>query len=205
VIELEQFKNLNWEPGLISKIMGLNDDPITAKKLSEIQICNTTPQVLSKGLSKDAYEYAIIPRNGGIGAVQVFVNGKLIREIVPGTLPKLDKGYRLSIKQEEIQPYFSAGTANRVVVKATTLNGSMTSRGGVVETAVVGKKATNPDIYIVSIGINAYKGSELKLNYASTDAESFASALDASAKKPVELRWQTACKYFHFQHGREKP
>lgn len=184
VIELEQFEDLSWQPGLIPMILGTNKLPITAKKLSEIQICNNTPTVIQKGINNGKYEFLVIPRNGGIGTVQLFINSKLRTEYPLNKLSKNNEGYLLSVQADELRPYFVSGKANTVSVKATTTNGEMTSRGGVVETAVL-KKDNNvvPNIYLVSIGINQYKGDKLKLNYASTDAESFASAVTASAIK----------------------
>jgi WD40 repeat protein len=182
VIELEQFEDLSWQPGLVPMILGTSKLPITAKKLSEIQICNNTPIVKQKGNSNGKYEFLVIPRSGGVGMVQLFINSKLRTEYPLDKLIKKADGYLLSVPVEELRPYFVSESANTVSVKATTLNGDMVSRGGVVET--VADKKNNfvrPNIYIVSIGINQYKGEKLKLNYASTDAESFASALSASA------------------------
>jgi len=184
VIELEQFEDLSWEPGLVGKIMGTNKEPITAKKLAEIQICNYTPDVVQNGFTNGAYQFTIIPRRGGVGEMQLYVNGKLIKNYQPASLPRTDKGYyQLSVTRQLVQPYFITGRKNEVLVKATTAEGSMTSRGITVSTAVEGKKNANPNMYIVSIGINKYKGENIKLNYASTDAESFASAITGSAKK----------------------
>jgi hypothetical protein len=184
VIELEQFEDLSWQPGIVPMILGTNKQQITAKKLSEIQICNYTPTVIQKGLKKGSYEFEIFSRNGGIGSVQLFINSKLRTEYPLSALTKQNDAYLLSVKEAEVQPYFVSGKANTVSVKATTLNGAMTSRGGVVETAVM-KKDNNiiPNIYVMSIGINQYKSEKLKLHFASTDAESFASAVSASAIK----------------------
>jgi WD40 repeat protein len=183
IIQLDQFKDLSWEPGLIGKIMGVNKDPITAKKLSEINICNVTPLVIYEGIVDDYYQYKITQRSGGLGDVQLYVNGKMIRTIPKSQLIAIGSSYGLKISSQEVQPYFVSGINNTITVKATTNAGSMTSRGGDVETAPFERSTVNPNVYLVSVGINLYKGEKLKLNYASTDAESFASAVTASAKK----------------------
>ena len=184
IIDLEQFEKLCWEPGLVSKLQGYNKEQITAKKLSDISICNFTPEVEQKGLVNGNYNYLISERNGGIGEIQLFINGKLVKNYQPGKLTKEGlHQYRLSVPAKELERYFASGIANRITVKATTKDSSMTSRGGEGEGPVLDNKKGNPNMYIVSIGINDYKGQELKLRYASTDAESFASVLTPAAKK----------------------
>jgi WD40 repeat protein len=184
MIDLEQFEKLCWEPGLVSKLQGFNKEPISAKKLSDINICNFTPQVEQKGLVNGNYNYVISERKGGIGEVQLFINGKQIKSYQNGALAKDGlHAYRLSVPAKELDRYFSSGVANSITVKATTKDNSMTSRGGDGEGPVLDKKKGNPNMYIVSIGINEYKGQELKLRYASTDAESFASVLKSAAQK----------------------
>lgn len=183
VIDLEQFKNLCWEPGLVSKLMGVNKEPITAEKLSEINICNNTPEVEEQGFNDGIYHYKIQPRNGGIGEVQLYINGKLIKKYNPATLLKEGNDYLLSINQKDIQDYFVSGSDNKVLVKATTKEGTMTSRGAEITNNSEKKAKANPNMYIVSIGISKYKGEKLKLGYASKDAIDFASALSAAAQK----------------------
>ncbi len=183
IIQLDQFKDLSWEPGLISKIMGVNKDPITAKKLSEINICNVTPLVVYNGFNNNIYQYSITQRNGGLGDVQVFVNAKMIKTIPKSQLNASENTFKFKISQDEVKPYFVSDANNTKTEKATTNAGSMTSRGGDVETAPIVRSTVNPNVYLVSVGINQYKGDKLKLNYASPDAESFTSAVTASAKK----------------------
>ncbi len=184
-IELEQLEELSWQPNLVSIILGTSNFPFIAKKLSDIEICNNTPTIIQKGIKKDRYEFLVIPNKGGIGKVQLFINSQLRKEYpIDSLIKQLGGGYLLSIPADEIKPYFVSEVSNIVSVKATTSNGEMTSRGGIVETPII-KKENNekPNIYIVSVGISEYKSSKLKLNYPSTDATSFASAVTASAIK----------------------
>ena len=183
VVALDQFKDLSWQPGLVSRIMGVSKEPITAKKSSEIQICNVTPFVQQMGLNNGRYEFQIFPKDGGVGMVQLFVNGKMRGEYAANTLPKNNSAYYLGINESDLKPFFVPGVSNTVSVKATVANGSMTSRGGEVETGVQPKSTATPNMYVIAIGINQYKGEKLKLNFASPDAEGFSAALTASAKK----------------------
>ena len=183
VVALDQFKDLSWQPGLVSRIMGVTNETITAKKISEIQICNVTPFVQQMGLNNGRYEFQIFPKDGGVGMVQLFVNGKMRGEYPANTLPRNNSAYYLGINESDLKPYFVPGVSNTVSVKATVANGSMTSRGGEVETGIQPKSTATPNMYVVAIGINQYKGEKLKLNFASPDAEGFSSAVTASAKK----------------------
>lgn len=78
------------------------------------------------------------------------------------------------------------GKENRVSVKATTKAGTMSSRGSVIINFEERKNISNPNIYIVSIGVSKYKSDKLKLSYASKDAVDFNSALSSSSKKLLE-------------------
>ncbi|HSU28558.1 MAG TPA: caspase family protein, partial [Chitinophagaceae bacterium] len=187
IIDLEQFKDLGWEPKLAAKIMGTDKEPITAKKISEINICNVTPVVEEKGMSNGNYQYQITPRSGGLGEVQLYIkvdnNEKLIKRYDPNAFPKVGNASVLFIKPESIRDFLVSGTINGLNVKATTKDGTMTSRGTTVGVISETREVKNPDVYLVSIGISQYKADKLKLAYASKDATDFSSALALSAKK----------------------
>jgi len=187
VIELEQFENLCWEPGLVAKKMGFSKDSITAAKIADVTICNTSPVVKKKGSSNGIYQFSIIPRDGGIGEVQLYVNDKLVKQYPLSVLTKTKEGYDLSVNQQELRSYFLKGVENEVLVKATTAEGSITSRGVRQAKSTGGEQNRIPNMYIVSVGVSKYKGEGIQLQYASTDAERFAAALTASAKKLLNV------------------
>ena len=181
-IELQQFKDLSWEPGLVNKLNGFNAEPITAKSLASINICNIIPGVEEMGFRNGAYHYKIIPNQGGVGEVQLFANAKLIRTYQLAELAKNGKNYLLSIPQAAVDDYFLPGMQNEVTVKATTGEGNMTSRGAVINSTST-KRLGLPNVYIVSIGISKYKGESLRLNFASKDAVDFSTAIAGAARK----------------------
>ena len=187
IVDLEQFKDLTWEPNLAGKINGLNKERITAKKLSEINICNYTPGVEEKDFSNGMYHYEITPKKGGVGEVQLYVNNKLVQNYDPSLLTKKGNSFLLSVSQEKVSDYFVSNGDNAVVVKATTSLGSMISRGGVLPGLNEKKSQGNPNIYILSIGVSQYKGELLKLSYASKDARDFSQVITASAQKLLNI------------------
>jgi WD40 repeat protein len=183
IVDLEQFKDLTWEPNLAGKMMGLNKEPITAKGLSQINICNYTPAVEEKAFRNGSYHFEITPKRGGIGSVELYVNGKLIKTFLPSALVKKGPALLLQVRQQTVAGYFSTAGENEVQVKATTHDGSIISRGATLAGVNEKKGAVQPHIYILSIGVSQYKGAQLKLNYASKDAIDFSQALTASAQK----------------------
>ncbi len=182
VIELEQLKDLCWEPDLVSKIMGVNKEPINAKKLSEIEICGVIPQIEEKGIRDGNYEFEINPQKGGVGEVLVFVNEKRVKSYKLSQLTKQSSGYLLRIPKAEMETYFVPGFSNRISVKANTADGTKSSRGIVVEQEATGE-AKSPHLYLLCIGVNKYKDEQLRLKYAAKDAQDFKKVVTASAKK----------------------
>ncbi len=186
IIDLDQFKEIGWQPGLAARITGFDKEPLQENNLSKLIVCNVSPLVKSQGLQNGAYQFQITERDGGLGVVQVIVNGKLVKTHATDVLTKLGNStYQFSIKQEDVSRYFLTGTDNQnhIQVKVTTRDNTMTSRGGEGEGPVLTEKKVNPNIYIVAIGVNDYKGPQLHLKYAASDAVGFASALTPAAKK----------------------
>jgi WD40 repeat protein len=184
VIKLEQFKDLCWEPGLVRKIMGVDKEPITAKKITEVSICNQTPLVSSIAQAPGkGYRFHIEPRNGGMGVAQLFVNNKMIKTYTASMMTPAGKGYDVFVSDSIVAPYFISSAANQVSLNATTASGNMVSRGIEYSVPPSRNKNTVPEMYIVAIGINQYKAEKLKLHYAASDAGKFSAALTASAQK----------------------
>jgi WD40 repeat protein len=183
IVDLEQFKDLGWEPSLAAKLTGLSKEPVTAKKLSDIKICGITPLVEELEFSNGAYHFRITPRSGGIGEVRVYINNKLVKIHKPETLTRSGEAYLLNINENDIKEFLVPGQENNILVKATVKNGDLQSRGAVLLVKEEAKASVNPDLYIISIGVSQYKGQMLKLGFASKDATDMASAISASGKK----------------------
>ena len=183
IIDLEQFKDLCWEPGLAGKIMGVNNEPIKAKSLSEIDICGRTPLIESKGEYNGTYNFIITPQKGGIGEITLFVSGKQVKTYALPQLKKQGNSYLLQVQKNDIREYLLAGSDNNVTVNAYTADGILKGRGASKDIAGDNNKLVVPNLFMVSVGINDYKGQQLKLNYASKDAKDFSKAMMAASKK----------------------
>ncbi|MDR3713364.1 MAG: caspase family protein [Puia sp.] len=105
-------------------------------------------------------------------------------------LSVIDGIYRLSVSRDEVAPYFSTGEENRVIVKATTRDGYLSSRGiPIFAKEPAGPDTTpNPDLYILAIGISKYTGEAMRLHYAGKDAADFCRASAQAARRLLNTR-----------------
>jgi len=205
IIDFDQIKELSWEPGLVSKIMGINKEPITAKGVKEIDICNQVPEVEDLGLEKDVYRFKIKPHEGGIGEIQLYINNHLRINFQKQDLKKEGDNFILEVNKENIEKYFIPGSENFISAKATVSSGKMISKGAIVVES--GKKNTkpNPNMYLLSIGVSQYKGEKIRLNYSAKDAINFSSALTAASSKLLETDGKKHVYTFNCTTSSENP
>ncbi|HEV8284384.1 MAG TPA: caspase family protein [Chitinophagaceae bacterium] len=188
IIELEQLKELSWEPNLISKVMGISQELISSKKLDDLDICGYPPLVEQQDMKDDRYHFTITPRRGGLGKIFLYVGGKQISVYQPTELEKNGSNYQLIVNRKDIKDYLIAGEENTITVKATTKSNEVFSKGQNVP--VVEKRDSvlvNPNLYCISVGICKYKGEPLKLYFASQDAADFERAISASSRKLLNI------------------
>jgi WD40 repeat protein len=184
IIELEQLKELLWEPNLVGKIMGSDPYPISSKKLQDIDICGYTPLVEQHGLKDNRYDFTITSRRGGLGEISLYVGGKQIKVYQPASLKRNGNNYQLIVNQKDIADYLVTGEENTITVKATTENNQLSSKGQKVSASEKGDSVlVIPNFYCISVGICKYKGDSLNLMYASQDAADFEQAVSASSRR----------------------
>ena len=185
IIDLDQIKDLCWEPGLAGKIMSGDTSRIRAKKLSSINICGITPRVEEIQEKKEgAISFLITPQSGGLGDILVFVMDKQVRTCSKKDLVQTGNSYKLTIDKRSLETYFVNGNNNTITVRALTADGMMQGKGGIV--SVKGERkdiVMAPHLYCISAGISEYKGEKLKLTYAAKDAVDFSNALGAAARR----------------------
>ncbi len=113
VIDLNQVKDSLYVPGLVTQIMSgakevmMNDRP--APKLEDLQICELTPVVEPIDQDKtNRIRYRIIPRTGGLGNVELYINNNLTYTYKPSDLKKEPntKNYILEVNTDTLQQYF---------------------------------------------------------------------------------------------------
>ncbi|MGC6413223.1 MAG: WD40 repeat domain-containing protein, partial [Bacteroidia bacterium] len=123
VIDLNQVKDSLYVPGLVTQIMSgakevmMNDRP--APKLEDLQICELTPVVEPIDQDKtNRIRYRIIPRKGGLGNVELYINNNLTYTYKASDLKKEPntKNYILEVNTDTLQQYLigDKGTKNPI-------------------------------------------------------------------------------------------
>lgn len=187
IVELDQIKDQCWEPGLVGKIMGVNKEPIIAKKMSQVEICGIIPKVRDLGIVRNEFIFEIEKQKGGIGEIVVYVNDKSVISYAIKDLSRLKENiFQLKIPRSRIEQYFVGGRNNKISIKAYTSDGSKISRGSeIIDNEI--REITIPNVYILSVGINKYKSENLGLNYAASDAESFSNVIKKVSRKMLNI------------------
>ena len=184
VVELDQIKDSLYVPNLVQRIMnGENLDHLP--KLSDLNICGVTPVVEPLENDKSGNQgYRIIPRSGGVGDVDVYINGVVRLSTNSKKLKRKDGNYMLYVEKELLELYQIPGEETKVKVIAKTANNSISSRGVVIDIESDEKTTfKKPALHAIMIGVDDYKGDGLDLNYAAKDANDLQTVLQKSAQK----------------------
>ncbi len=181
IIELDQVKDSLYVPNLVQRIM--NDENINhLPKLNDLQICGVTPLV--EPIDEKRYNYQITPRTGGIGDIDIYINGIIRQSISSKQLKKEGNAFLLNIDSALIKKYSNNNGENLIKVIAKTANNGISSRSYTQEVeSVKNNELKQPSVHAIMIGIDDYKGNELDLNYAAKDANDIQKALQLATKK----------------------
>ncbi len=184
MVSLDQMKDVYYVPGLLQKIF--KGEPLPKVELfSEKDLFPAVEIAQPKQGQKDL-AVKLTNRGGGIGQVQVLVNGKeFVKDARPRKFDANVKEITLKISLKGA-PLIDGGE-NKIEVIARNASGSLTNRGTRgSEIVYVGngkKQVETPNVYAIVGGISEYTGDYLKLGFAARDAEVFAKALEIGAVK----------------------
>ena len=182
-VALNQLKERYYDPGLLAKYLGFNKEPLRkveaftdVKLYPDIAVAAVKPG--DKTLTLD-----VVNRGGGIGRVQVFVNGKELLADARGPKPEPDaKKATLTVDLSAV--HLIPGKPNKVEVVTWNADGYLSSRGLVREFDAPGEASTPaPELYAIVAGISTYGNPALNLRFAAKDAEDFATALQIGGKR----------------------
>jgi ribosomal protein S8E len=184
VVELNQIKDSLYVPNLVQRIMN-GENLYHLPKLSELNICGVTPVVEPLDNDKSGKQgYRIIPRSGGVGDVDLYINGVVRLSTNAKKLKRKDGNYMLYVEKELLELYQITGEELQVKVIAKTANNSISSRGVVIDIESDEKTTfKKPSLHAIMIGVDDYKGDGLDLNYAAKDANDLQIVLQKSAQK----------------------
>lgn len=184
IIELVQIKESLYQPNLVARILnGENLDHLP--KLDDIEICGVSPLVEPLDKKDGKFYYKIIPRKGGVGDIDIYINN-ILRETINSTSLKLiDGNYEIKISDDLINENKIQGEELSISVVAKTKVNGINSREvvSVVLEKLDKTPQRKPEIFAIMIGIDNYRGEGLDLNYASKDAIDLQKAMELSAQK----------------------
>ncbi len=187
IVTLEQTKDIYYVPGLLSKIF--KGEPLPKVELFSNKDLFPVVEFSPPRAGQNDLTIKVVNRGGGIGQVQVLVNGKeFINDARPANFDASTKEITLTVSLKDAP--LAAGRENKIEVVARNAAGSLTNRGTarglqLVRSASDQKPTETPHVYAIVGGISNYTGDNLKLNFAAKDAEDFAKALELGATKLV--------------------
>jgi WD40 repeat protein len=125
-IDLSQVKDQLWVPKLSERIN--NGETINAKSLNELDICGLTPEVKEVSRNPEEYYFTIKPRRGGLGDLNLSINGIIADTYQPERLTKNGDVYEFTITKKDFIPYLPEGQINKISLKAYTADNTISSR-----------------------------------------------------------------------------
>jgi WD40 repeat protein len=190
-ITLEQLKNRYYDPGLLSKIMGYNQEPKRTVPKFEDAVAHLFPEVQAQLDAEHPMQLHIALRDqgGGYGRVRVRLNGKEIT-------PDARQGIQLRSKTETLTvplpSEFLVSTGNFLDVVAWNADGNLSSPPTVVKldvprgVTVAGMREAQsqpPALYAIVAGVAHFRDSSMNLTFSSKDANDFAKAITLGADR----------------------
>lgn len=183
-ITLSQLKERYYEPGLLAKILGIDKTP--PRDVSPFRDVKLYPDVQVKPPAQGSSKFSVdlMDQGGGIGRLQVFVNGKEQKVIMPEQM-EFDAGRkRASAVVDLAEIPVIASVANKIKVVAWNAEDYLSSRGSEFSWVAPGTEdKSEPELYAIIGGISRYSSSALNLDYADDDARDMAKALEIGAKR----------------------
>jgi hypothetical protein len=182
-IALSQLKERYYEPGLLGKILGLNKEPLRGvTALNDVKLYpDVRAEAPAQGSTKLKLKLADL--GGGIGRVQIFVNGTEFLADARGPKPALSVG-DTSLAVDLAGAHLKPGEPNEIRVVAWNTEGYLSSRGFTVTWDPGGAKDRNPpEFYAIVAGVSEYSSPEIQLRFAARDAEAMAHALKLGASR----------------------
>lgn len=195
VIELEQLKSRYYEPGLLPKLMGYANERM--RPVEAFQTVELYPKVEAQ-IKQDELQVKLHARNGGIGQLSIFINGKEVEEEI-NPLPRLTNGKRDSIIQYDLAQHRNyllqhPDSINIISLRAYNERGWLKSRSidlpyrpDPSSKGQLNSTNTSPDwigrarpkLYMIAVGTSEYTGDQLDLAYADQDAKMMAKAMQS--------------------------
>ena len=182
-IALKQLKERYYDPSLLAKYLGFNKEPL--REVAAFKDVKLYPDVAVAEVKPGDTKLTLDLSNqgGGIGRVQVFINGKELLADARGPKPNAD-AKKTTLTVDLAGAHLIPGKPNKVEVVTWNAEGYLSSRGLVREFDAPGEASTPaPELYAIVAGISTYGNPALNLRFAAKDAEDFATALQLGGNR----------------------
>ncbi|MEI7831912.1 MAG: caspase family protein [bacterium] len=183
-VALRQLKDRYYEPNLLAKLMGFNDEPLRPVEGLDTVKLFPTVAVTPPAAGETKLGVSLTNRGGGIGTVLVLVNGKELTGDARGDMPDPTAATATLSVDLAQSAALMPGKENLVEVVAANADGTLTSRSVALTWTAPGAVVTTaPACYALIIGTSDYAGDTLDLRYAARDATAFAQAVQLGADR----------------------
>jgi WD40 repeat protein len=182
-LDLDQLKDRYYEPGLLTKILGFNKEPV--RDVAAFKDVRLFPDVRFRAPTPGSMQLKLTLKNrgGGIGPVQVLVNGKEAATDARGSSVNpnaSEANLTVDLSGSDYVP----GQANEIRVVARNQEGYLASRGFTATWTPEGTRNDSPpELWAIVGGISTYASPDVKLRYAAKDAADMAHALRLAGQK----------------------
>ncbi len=182
-IEVEQMKGRYYDPNLLAKILGLDNDPRrTVPPLSNLRLFPEI-KVSTNSRKTNLIDIELKSRDdGGIGRVVVKVNGKIVDTREGKGYYSIDKANFSSLMLPEAA--LPPGSSNWLEVTATNKDGDLTSPPTRLDLGVPADlRAPDVKLYALFTGVGDYIGTDGDLQAPPNDAQELAKSLEVTAQR----------------------
>ena len=180
-ISLDQLKERYYDPGLLAKVLGFNKEP--ARNVNAFTDVKLFPEITydSPAVGSNSLQIHLKNQGGGIGKVQVFVNGKeSLSDARPSGMDP--QAAEATLTADLSNSHFKPGEENEIEVVSWNREGYLSSERVIAKWTPQGRRnASPPELYALVAGISDYSSPNLQLEFAANDAQSFAKALQLGA------------------------
>lgn len=190
IIELEQLKSRYYEPGLLQKLMGYSTEK--TRNIGQLSSVALYPKIVKGEIQDNQLHLIIQERNGGMGKLSLFINGKEVNENIN---PNQKASVQIALKT--YAKYYYPGTENLLSIRSFNREGWLKSQAlelaytptfsssrGENSTSSQSTSSNNrrPHLYGLIVGTADYSGTKLDLAYADKDAAAIFQALQSAGK-----------------------